>query len=203
MIIYTVLHFSASYYSITFACFFKFKCQFSKKLFSVSKPVKINILNNTHILEPPVNEYTDPAFRRARDYQPELQLEWIYGYNGTKCRNNIYVLPSNEILYFVSKVVVIYNEQTQQQRFYIEHTDEICSIAQHPNTWVFATGQVSGGLDQEELAHVRIWDSKILVTLNTLDLTEVNLRVEHLDFSEVRIIDSCVFFRYSNCSIIS
>lgn len=105
--------------------------------------MKVNILNNIHVLDPPTHDYLDPAFQRYRDYLPELHLEWIYGYNGTKCRNNIFVLPSEEILYFVSKVAVMYNKKMRQQRFYTEHTDEICSIDQHPNLWIIATGQVS------------------------------------------------------------
>lgn len=84
----------------------------------------------------------DPAFIRTRDYHPKLHLEWVYGYNGTKCRNNILVLPSEELLYFVAKVAVIFNRKMQQQRFYTEHTDEICSISQHQNQWIIATGQV-------------------------------------------------------------
>jgi len=107
-----------------------------------------------------------------------------YGYNGKNCRNNILLLPSDEILYFVAKVAVIFNDQKQQQRFYSEHTDEIRSIAQHPNQWIIATGQISGG-GEEDLSHVRIWDSKILVTLNVLEFHSVGFSVECMNFCEV------------------
>ena len=109
-----------------------------------------------------------------------------FGYNGKNCRNNIILLPSDEILYFVAKVAVIFNDQQQQQRFYSEHTDEIRSIAQHPNQWIIATGQISGGTE-EDLSHVRIWDSKILVTLNVLEFDSAGFSVECMDFCEVSI----------------
>ena len=110
-----------------------------------------------------------------------------YGYNGKNCRNNIILLPSEEILYFVAKIAIIFNDQQQQQRFYTEHNDEIRSVAQHPNQWIVATGQISGG-SEGEISHIRIWDSKILVTLNVLQFDELNMSVECMDFCEVKLL---------------
>ena len=160
-------------------------------------PIQVEVSGRLHNLDPPTDKYLDPTFQRAKQYQVEFQAEWIYGYNGTRSRNNIYVLPatsmSTEILYFVSKVVVIYNEDAQRQRFYLEHTDEIQCAAQHPSLWIFATGQGSGG-NGSEVAHVRIWDSKILQTLNTLDFEDPGLSIECLDFCRVStVIGYCRF----------
>ena len=100
----------------------------------------------------------------------------------------MFILPSEEIVYFVAKVVVIYDSETKQQRFYAEHTDEIRCISQHPNSWIFATGQVSGG-SNETLDHARIWDSKALVTMNILNFDELDLSIECLTFSQVISVD--------------
>ena len=113
-----------------------------------------------------------------------------YGYNGKNCRNNVFILPSEEIVYFVSKVVIVYNIENRRQRFYDEHTDEIRCVTQHPNQWMFATGQISGGVDGG-MGHVRIWDSKCMVTLNVLNLDETALSVECLAFSQVSNTSFC------------
>ena len=107
-----------------------------------------------------------------------------YGYNGNSCRNNVFILPSEEVAYFVATVVVIYNEEQHQQRYYKDHTDAIRSIAQHPNCWTFATGQSSGG-NADDLNHIRIWDSKSLMTLSVLEFEDVGISVECLAFSQV------------------
>lgn len=147
------------------------------------RPVKVEVNGQTHEFDPPANDYYDQIYRRGGESQGQLQLDWVYGYNGKNCRNNIILLPSEEILYFVAKIAVILNDQQQNQRFYTEHTDEIRSIAQHPNQWVIATGQISGGNDAD-LSHVRIWDSKILITLNVLQFDVLNLSVECMDFCQ-------------------
>ena len=48
-----------------------------------------------------------------------------YGYRGRDCRNNLHVLSSGEIIYFIAAVVVIYDEERHRQRHYTQHTDDI------------------------------------------------------------------------------
>ncbi|CAB4018251.1 echinoderm microtubule-associated -like 2 isoform X3, partial [Paramuricea clavata] len=74
----------------------------------------------------------------------KLQLEWVYGYRGKDCRNNLYCLPSNEIVYNTAAVVVIYNPISKTQRHYTEHTDDVKCLALHPNNEIVASGQVAG-----------------------------------------------------------
>ena len=54
-----------------------------------------------------------------------LVLLFRYGYRGNDCRKNIHILVSGEVLYFISYVVVIYNQETHRQRHYKEHTEDI------------------------------------------------------------------------------
>ncbi|KYO45428.1 hypothetical protein Y1Q_0015096 [Alligator mississippiensis] len=96
-----------------------------------------------------------------------LKLEWVYGYRGRDCRNNLYLLPTGETVYFIASVVVLYNVEEQLQRHYTGHNDDVKCLAVHPDRITIATGQVAGtSKDGKQLPpHVRVWDS---VTLNTL-----------------------------------
>ncbi|XP_032201135.1 echinoderm microtubule-associated protein-like 1 isoform X1 [Mustela erminea] len=101
-----------------------------------------------------------------------LKLEWVYGYRGRDCRNNLYLLPTGETVYFIASVVVLYNVEEQLQRHYTGHNDDVKCLAVHPDRITIATGQVAGtSKDGKQLPpHVRIWDS---VTLNTLHVIGV------------------------------
>ncbi|KAM5274239.1 echinoderm microtubule-associated protein-like 1 isoform 7-T7 [Ctenodactylus gundi] len=96
-----------------------------------------------------------------------LKLEWVYGYRGRDCRNNLYLLPTGETVYFIASVVVLFNVEEQLQRHYAGHSDDVKCLAVHPDRITIATGQVAGTSKdgKQLLPHVRIWDS---VTLNTL-----------------------------------
>lgn len=74
----------------------------------------------------------------------KLKLDWVYGYRGKDCRSNLYQLPTGEMAYFVAAAVVLYNVDEQSQRHYVGHTDDIKSLAIHPNKLLVATGQCAG-----------------------------------------------------------
>ncbi|XP_065651812.1 echinoderm microtubule-associated protein-like 1 isoform X1 [Hydra vulgaris] len=142
------------------------------------KKVSMQIGEKTISFDPPsYNLYNSKPVNSLLDH---MELEWIYGYNGRNCRNNIFILPSEEVVYFVAKIVVMYNMTLKKQRFYAEHTEEIRCIAQHPNAWIFATGQIYGGV----AGHIRIWDSKLLFTRNIIKFDDMLLSVECLAFSQ-------------------
>lgn len=54
-----------------------------------------------------------------------LKLEWVYGYRGHQCRNNLYYTSSKEIVYFVAGVGVVYNTRENSQQFFLGHNDDI------------------------------------------------------------------------------
>ena len=54
-----------------------------------------------------------------------LRLEWVYGYRGRDGRNNLHLLPTGEVIYFIAAVVVLLNVEEQMQRHYLAHTDDI------------------------------------------------------------------------------
>ena len=57
--------------------------------------------------------------------ESHLQLEWVYGYRGHQCRNNLYYTATGEVVYFVAGVGVIYSTEEKRQRFYLGHSDDI------------------------------------------------------------------------------
>ncbi|XP_032820802.2 echinoderm microtubule-associated protein-like 6 isoform X1 [Petromyzon marinus] len=83
----------------------------------------------------------------------QLRLEWVYGYRGHQCRNNLYYTAARELVYFVAGVGVVYNTRDHRQKFFLGHTDDIISLALHPDRSLVATGQV--GRDP----YVCVWDS--------------------------------------------
>ncbi|KAK3609963.1 hypothetical protein CHS0354_011797 [Potamilus streckersoni] len=112
-----------------------------------------------------------------------LKLHWVYGYRGNDCRNNIYVLYSGEIVYFMSYVAVIYHIDEHRQRHYREHTDDIKCIAVHSNGILIATGQFSGKNDPKKLAHIRVWRSDTLQTVHILGFGEFEKAVACVSFA--------------------
>ncbi|CAI2722614.1 unnamed protein product [Schistosoma spindalis] len=113
-----------------------------------------------------------------------LKLEWIYGYRGRDCRNNLHYLPTGELIYFVAAVVVLYNIEEQCQRHYLEHTDDVKCIAIHPDRITVATGQSAGHDKQFGKPHVRIWSSVDLKTLKIIGLGEFERSICCLSFSK-------------------
>lgn len=55
----------------------------------------------------------------------QLRLEWVYGYRGHQCRNNLYYTAGKEVVYFVAGVGVVYNTREHSQKFFLGHNDDI------------------------------------------------------------------------------
>lgn len=65
-------------------------------------------------------------------------------YRGYDCRDNLfYIRGTGEIVYHVAALGIVYNKDTQVQKFYDHHTDDILSLALHPKNNFVATGQVN------------------------------------------------------------
>ncbi|XP_048516709.1 echinoderm microtubule-associated protein-like 2 isoform X2 [Dendroctonus ponderosae] len=113
-----------------------------------------------------------------------LKLDWVYGYRGRDCRSNLYFLPTGEMVYFVAAVVVLYNVEEQNQRHYLEHTDDIKSLAIHPNKMLVATGQSCSSHDKlNGRAHIRVWNSVSLHTQAVIGMNDFELAICCLSFS--------------------
>ncbi|VDK37930.1 unnamed protein product [Taenia asiatica] len=116
--------------------------------------------------------------------EEQLKLEWVYGYRGKDCRNNVVLLPTGEIIYFVAAVVVLYHLEQHSQRHYLEHSDDIKCLAVHPDRITIATGQTAGHGKCDGKPHVRIWNSVSLETLHVVGLGAFENSVSCLAFSK-------------------
>uniref|UniRef100_A0A1Y1MLA9 Uncharacterized protein n=1 Tax=Photinus pyralis TaxID=7054 RepID=A0A1Y1MLA9_PHOPY len=114
----------------------------------------------------------------------KLKLDWVYGYRGRDCRSNLYILPTGEMVYFVAAVVVLYNAEEQSQRHYLGHTDDVKSLAIHPNKLVVATGQCAGHDKREARPHIRVWNSVSLHTMAVIGVNEFDVSVCCISFSK-------------------
>jgi microtubule-associated protein-like 1/2 len=114
----------------------------------------------------------------------KLKLDWVYGYRGRDCRSNLYYLPTGEMVYFVAAVVVLYNVEEQSQRHYLGHTDDVKSLAIHPNKMLVATGQCAGLDRREARPHIRVWNSVSLHTQAVIGMNDFDLSVCCLSFSK-------------------
>eukprot|EP00111_Clytia_hemisphaerica_P009365 TCONS_00027488-protein len=92
----------------------------------------------------------------------QLRLEWVYGYRGHQCRNNLFYTSKQEIVYFVAGVGVVYEPRYQKQRFFFGHDDDILSLALHPEGRLVATGQTG------KEPYICVWDSETCKTISIL-----------------------------------
>ena len=85
-------------------------------------------LHLSYCLKPAV---TSPNMGDKSAPKSQLRLEWVYGYRGHQCRNNLYYTASKELVFFVAGVGIVYNVRENRQRFFLEHDDDIVSWVTH------------------------------------------------------------------------
>ena len=88
----------------------------------------------------------------------DLSFDWSYGYKGNESRNNLYFLSKDKIVYFVAAVGIVYEFKKQIKQAFIHHTDDILSLALHPNKQFVATGQKKDLKTKQ--AEIAIWNSE-------------------------------------------
>jgi len=55
---------------------------------------------------------------------------------------NLYYTASGEVVYYIAGVAVVYDKERHLQRHFLEHDDDIESLAINPKRDLVATGQV-------------------------------------------------------------
>ncbi|KAL7638173.1 UNVERIFIED_CONTAM: hypothetical protein RMT77_011798 [Armadillidium vulgare] len=144
--------------------------------------VRLNLRRPVNLYVPSdLQESYDPS-AKSKPPKGHLELEWVYGYRGRDCRNNLYGLASGEVVYFAASVAVIYNPESNTQRHFTHHTDDIKCIAVHPDGKTVATGQVKGR--ESILPHVCIWDSESLEVLHVIGTGTINRAATSVAFSK-------------------
>jgi microtubule-associated protein-like 1/2 len=79
---------------------------------------------------------------------------------------------------------VLYNIDEQSQRHYLGHTDDIKSLAIHPNKLLIATGQCAGQDRRTASPHIRVWNSVSLATMAIIGAGEFQTAVTSVSFSQ-------------------
>jgi hypothetical protein len=86
-----------------------------------------------------------------------LKLNHIHGYRGFDCRDNLfYISEGTAIVYHAAAAGIVLDLIKNSQTFYLEHTDDIISLAVNENPKfknTIATGQIGKN------SSIHIWDS--------------------------------------------
>ncbi|CAH1772810.1 unnamed protein product [Owenia fusiformis] len=149
------------------------------KLLNV-KPVTVDIHGLRREFYAPSK--TNPEDNGAKP-DKKLKLEWVYGYRGQEAKNNLYVLRTGELVYYVATVAIVYDKEKETQKHYMEHTEDITCMALHPTQNYVATGQQVGSSATAILPHIRIWDAKSLYTYKEIGLDLFQYGINTLAFS--------------------
>ena len=97
-------------------------CEAGKnKLFSIRQLAVLNPLPTPPLSQAVMTDRSSP--------DSHLALQWVYGYRGHQCRNNLYYTTSGEVVYFVAGVGVVYDVTNKTQRFFLGHSDDIIRYA--------------------------------------------------------------------------
>ncbi|EDV20145.1 uncharacterized protein TRIADDRAFT_63428 [Trichoplax adhaerens] len=185
------------------------KKKHASKKHTTSKLAKKHVSIRIYLRGRPVLLYAPSSTSIPKEPKPidapseALSLEWVsFGYRGRDSRDNIY-LVGDDIVYFTAGVVVSYNPSTSTQRHYLEHTDDIKSLAIHPDGVTMASGQVAGHEKNAGKPHVRIWDSSTLKTIAVIGVGEFDRAVACVAFSKSNNGDRLAVVDESNDHVLS
>ncbi len=61
-----------------------------------------------------------------------LRLEWVYGFRGHQCMNNVLYTANKSLVYFAAGVGIVQCIRDHKQRFFLGHDDDIISYSSLP-----------------------------------------------------------------------
>jgi microtubule-associated protein-like 6 len=88
-----------------------------------------------------------------------LDLEWIHGYRSFDTRNNVRYSSSGSIIYHGAAAGISYTPMDHNQKFNLDHTDDIVSLAMHPDGHIVATGELG------RRPKIILWDAATMKTI--------------------------------------
>ena len=90
----------------------------------------------------------------------DMELAWVHGYRSFDCRNNLRYTAKSHMVYPAAALGIVSNRR--EQRFFNLHTDDVISLAVHPQGKVIATGEIGRN------PKIICWDNETLLALNIL-----------------------------------
>lgn len=116
-------------------------------------------------IKEPSTYYKDPLNQNLEP-RTEVAIDYVYGYRGRDCKNNVRYLKNGSIVYHAAALGIVLDMVKNTQRFFNRHDDDIICLDVHPDGIVMiyviivqkvATGQL--GLKPA----IYVWDSNTLV----------------------------------------
>lgn len=89
----------------------------------------------------------------------KMKVDWVYGYQTRKCVNTLHYNKNNDLVYPISKYVIVYSSQSHSQRVLSQHLDEVVSVAMHPDRLIVASGE------EGESPTLLVWHSETMDVL--------------------------------------
>ena len=112
-----------------------------------------------------------------------LKLEWVYGYQSERCRNNARYNCNGSVTYNSGKYVVTYDFNNQKQSIFSGHNEEISCLDIHPGKELIASGDID--------SHVIVWNT----VTNQILFSNKNMHTNgicHVNFSADGKLLACV-----------
>ena len=99
---------------------------------------------------------------KVRNEAPDcdMELQWVHGYRSFDCRNNLRYTGKGHMVYPAAALGIVSNKR--EQRFFNLHTDDVISLAVHPQGKVVATGEIG------RKPKIICWDNETLLAINIL-----------------------------------
>jgi WD40 repeat protein len=113
------------------------------------------------------NEDEESAVARHKDEaEGNLTLKHVHGYDGSGgTGKNIHWLSRSVVAFPAVALVVLMNVNSSKQQFYKGHTNEVTSLAIHPDKKIIASGQLG------KEGRILVWDSTLMFQKKPQDRT--------------------------------
>lgn len=88
-----------------------------------------------------------------------LKLKKIYGFNAHSISGNMEMLATGEIVYHIASYVIIWDTETDVQRYFKQHEHEVCSLAVYTGE-IIASAEFLYLRSTEAYVRITIWSSE-------------------------------------------
>ena len=122
----------------------------------------------------------------------------VHGYRGYDCRDNIFFIESDVILYPAAALVIVLNISTHSQRYYLGHHDDVTAVTvQGFPDGSSSTAPVVASAQIGKQGLILVWDPKTLKNLASFQTKQKN--VHQLTFLGKALLISVA----QDCSVVS
>ena len=112
---------------------------------AIEQPDDLNLIPNDLKLPPKVN----------------LKLDYVFGYRTKDTRNNLYYLKNNIVVYHAATLGIIHNLETNSQKFFTGHREEILSFSINSSRNLIATGENTPINPESRKPKLCVWDTEL------------------------------------------